>query len=190
MKKKLVVLALLSCWAALTAAEAGSNRIEYRLLATTKTSTMEKEMNDAAASGYAFSSVMGGETAFGGKETVVIMATTGDAGGPRRYRLLATNKTSTMEKELNEAGREGFAYRGLTVFESAFGGREVATILEQTPGSQVWNYRVLATSKTSTMAKELREAGSAGFVLQGMCVAKTAFGGNEVLAILSRAGER
>ena len=37
--------------------------IEYRVLATTKTSTMEKELNDAAEQGYRFQTVMGGETA-------------------------------------------------------------------------------------------------------------------------------
>lgn len=38
------------------------------------------------------------------------MATLGAAEGPRyEYRLLATAKTSTMEKELNEAGEAGRA---------------------------------------------------------------------------------
>jgi hypothetical protein len=30
------------------------------------------------------------------------------------YRLLATSKTSTMEREMNEAAREGFRFEGLT----------------------------------------------------------------------------
>jgi hypothetical protein len=41
--------------------------VEYRVLATNKTSTMEKELNDAADVGFRFQSVMGGETTFGGK---------------------------------------------------------------------------------------------------------------------------
>jgi hypothetical protein len=40
--------------------------IEYRLLATNKTSMMEKEMNQAAAEGFRFEGAMGGETAGGG----------------------------------------------------------------------------------------------------------------------------
>jgi len=98
MHKNLLLLPLLLCAASTLSAAAGSDRIDYRLLATTKTSSMEREMNEAAASGYVFSSLMGGETAFGGKETVVIMSRTSDGGPTRAYKLLATNKTSTMEK--------------------------------------------------------------------------------------------
>lgn len=45
-------------------------------------------------------------------------------------------------------------------------------------------YRLLATTKTSTMQKELREAGEGGFRAVGMTVAKSAFGGAEVISIL------
>jgi len=152
---------------------------------------MEKEMNEAASAGFLFSSVMGGETAFGGKETVVVMGKVdGNPAGPAKYRLLAASKTSTLEKELNEAGRDGYSYRGVTVFESAFGGREVAVILErQANDSHPWAYRVLATNRTSTMEKELKQAGAESFRLHGMCVGKTAFGGNEVISILSKADQ-
>jgi hypothetical protein len=47
-------------------------------------------------------------------------------------------------------------------------------------------YRVLATNKTSTMQKELSDAGAHGFELVGMTVAHTAVGGEEVVAILRR----
>src|SRR5687767_1949461 len=46
-------------------------RYDFKVLATNKTSTMEREMNDAAQGGYAFQGVMGGDTAFGGKDVVV-----------------------------------------------------------------------------------------------------------------------
>ena len=47
------------------------------------------------------------------------------------YRLLATNKTSTMQKELNEAGAAGFSFVGVTVGETALGGKEVVSILRR-----------------------------------------------------------
>jgi len=47
------------------------------------------------------------------------------------YKLLATNKTSTMQKELNEVGRAGFVFCGVTVAETSFGGREVVSILRR-----------------------------------------------------------
>jgi hypothetical protein len=102
--------------------------IGYRVLATSKTSTMQKEMQEAAEAGFRFGDVMGGDTAFGGSEVVVVMYKDGSA-GRFDYRLIATNKTSTMQKEMQEAGDAGFEYRGQTVFKSTFGGKEVVAIL-------------------------------------------------------------
>jgi|SRR4051794_31481263 hypothetical protein len=167
---------------------AAQTTVDYRVLATNKTSTMEKEMLEAAAAGFRFADVMGGSTAMGGSEVVVIM--TKQPGSTQYdYRLLATNKTSTMQKELQEAGDVGFEYRGQTVFKSAFGGKEVVAILERQKDSRPglhYEYRVLATKKTSTMQKELQEAGDAGFEFVGVTVAKTAIGGEEVVSILRR----
>jgi len=165
-----------------------SPAIEYRVLATTKTSTMEKELNEAADAGFKFQAVMGGETEFGGSEVVVVMSRAASSKSHYRYRLLATSKTSTMQKELQQAAGEGFEYQGQTVFQSAFGGEEVVCILERDtnsnpPGS---DYKLIATSKTSTLEKELREAGAAGYQVLGMTVGKTAFGGKELVAIARR----
>ncbi|PYS04405.1 MAG: hypothetical protein DMG16_02775 [Acidobacteria bacterium] len=72
----------------------------YRVLATNKTSTMEKELNEAADAGYHFEATMGGESAFGGSEVIVIMSKdrTASSNGRYVYKLLATNRTSTMQK--------------------------------------------------------------------------------------------
>ena len=162
--------------------------VGYRLLATTKTSTMQKEMNEAAAAGFRFGGVMGGDTAFGGSEVVALMVRMPEAAPKYEYRLLATSKTSTMQKEMQAAGDAGFEYRGQTVFNSAFGGEEVVVILErdrkETP--KLFEYRLLATQKTATMQKELQAAGEEGFEFVGMTVAKTAMGGNEVVVITRR----
>ena len=165
-------------------------RFEYRLLATNKTSTMQKEMNQASDAGFRFGGVMGGETAFGGSEVVVVMHR--DPANEQRerfqYRLLATNKTSTMQKEMQQAGDDGYEYKGQTVFSSTFGGREVVVILERDREAEklAWEYKLLATSKTATMQKELIEAGEAGFSFVGVTVAETSFGGKEVVSILRR----
>jgi hypothetical protein len=74
-------------------------------------------------------------------------------------------------------------------FESLFGGKEVASIFERTSDSvatQKYEYRLLATNKTSTMQKELQEIGEASFQLIGMTVGKTLIGGNELVSILRR----
>ncbi|PYU88716.1 MAG: hypothetical protein DMG08_24485, partial [Acidobacteria bacterium] len=114
-------------------ARAAQSTFDYRVLATNKTSTMEKEMNEAADAGFVFGAVMGGETAGGGKEVVVVMVKDpSKAQGDRRvYKLLATSKTSTMQKEMQQLGDESFEYKGQSVFESAFGGKEVVVIMER-----------------------------------------------------------
>jgi hypothetical protein len=167
-----------------------ANQVEYKLLATNKTSTMQKEMNEAADAGFRFGGVMGGQTSFGGSEAVVIMTRdTNQKNTSRfRYKLLATNKTSTMQKELQAAGDEGFEYKGQTVYGSTFGGKEVVIILERDTEAKVdsWEYSLLATKKTGTMQKELSEAGAQGYQFVGVTVSETAFGGKEVVSILRR----
>jgi hypothetical protein len=162
--------------------------IEYRVLATTKTSTMEKELNQGAEAGFRFDAVMGGNTAVGGSEVVAIMSKAGETKGRYAYRLLATSRTSTMEKELREAADLGFEYRAQTVFSSTFGGEEVVCILERDKDAAPHHsdYRLLATSRTSTMQKELRDVGAAGYSVMGMTVAPTALGGKELVVILRR----
>ncbi len=169
---------------------AAQDAFEYKLLATKKTSTMQKEMNEAAEAGFRFVGVNGGETAVGGNETVAIMSRPKSGLLKQRYKyiLLATQKTGTMQKELQAAGDEGFEYKGQTIFDTAFGGREVVCILERDLESKAerWEYKLLATKRTGTMQKELAEVGDQGFEFVGVTVAETAFGGKEVVTITRR----
>ena len=159
-------------------------QVDYKVLATAKTSTMEKEMNEAGAAGYRFVDVMGGETAIGGKEVVVLMQKGGDVTGKFRYKLLATSRTGTMQKEMSEAAADGYDYVGQTVFESMFGGEEVVSIVERGAAAESeFVYKLIATSKTSTLQKEMAEVGRDGFQALGMTVGKTALGGNELVVI-------
>ena len=171
-------------------AKAADGQLEYRILATSRTSTMEKELNEAALNGYRFSKVMGGKTAIGGQELVMSMVR--DAAKPDqyapRYKLLATTRTSTMQRELQQCADAGYEYLGQTVFETAFAGKEVVLIMQryETQPASKSVYRLLATSLTSTMEKELNEAGKDGFQLVGFTVGKTEIGGEELVAILRR----
>jgi len=164
--------------------------IAYRVLATSRTSTLEKEMNEAAEDGFEFDDMMGGET-LGGDEVVTVMVRREGVGSEQRYeyKLLATSKTSTMLKELNQAGSEGFVYRGQSVAETAFGGNEVISLLSRALDQQRKRYVYLlkATKRTKTMDKELNHAGQEGFELMGLTVSTTAFGGQELVSILMRA---
>ena len=141
-------------------------------------------MNEAGAMGYKFMAVMGGETAIGGNEVVVLMQKGGDVAGKFRYKLLATSRTSTMQKEMNDAALDGYDYVGQTVFESLFGGEEVVSIVERgAQSASDYVYKLIATSKTSTLQKEANQIGADGFQALGMTVGKTALGGSELVVI-------
>jgi hypothetical protein len=162
---------------------------DYLLLATKRTSTMQKEMQEAADQGYVFAGVMGGETSFGGNEVLVVMKQSSTEHGRYEYRLLATQKTSTMQQEMQEAGDAGYIYKGQTVFGTTFGGDEAVVILERDKEQvdvALHEYRLLATKRTETMQNELVEAGAAGFEFVGVTVSSTTFGGDEVVAIMKR----
>src|SRR4051812_6643889 len=155
---KRLVLSMFATALMLSAIAFAADPVEYKVLATNKTSTMEKELNEAAAAGFHFGGVMGGDTSFGGSEVLTVMVpVAADEKGRFAYKLLATNKTSTMQKELQQAGDEGFEYKGQTVYRSTFGGQEVVTILELDRSRKIdkqYEYKLLATKKTSTMQKE------------------------------------
>jgi hypothetical protein len=175
----------------LAAAGAANDELrDFKVLATNRTSTMEKEMNEASTSGFRFEATMGGESAFGGSEVIVVMskAKSGSLAGKYSYKLLAANKTGTMQKELQAAGNDGYEYKGQTVFKSAFGGNEVVVILERDRDAprRRFEYKLLATNKTSTMQKELQQAGDAGFAFVGLTISETAFGGKELVTILRK----
>ena len=50
-----------------------------------------------------------------------------------------------------------------------------------------FEYKLVATSKTATLQKELLDVGAAGFEVLGMTVGKTALGGAELVAIARKA---
>lgn len=172
----------------LAGTEAAEAQHTYKVLATARTSTMQSEMEQAGQAGYRFVAVMGGSTAVGGREVVVLMEKTDGDTTTYSYRLLATSKTSTLQKELQEAGDAGYGIVGQTVFESTFGGRETAAIVERRAGEEVvkYEYRLVATARTSTLERELRDLAELGFQALDLTVGQTAFGGSEVVVITRR----
>ncbi|MDO8679333.1 MAG: hypothetical protein Q7R30_12325 [Acidobacteriota bacterium] len=168
----------------------GVEERSYKILATSKTSTMQKEMQEAGDAGYRFVAVMGGETAVGGKEVVVLVEKSPDDKNTYSYRLLATSKTSTLQKELQEASDAGYHAVGQTVFESMFGGKETVAIVQRSSGAAGaarYEYKLVATTKTSTLEKELKELADEGFQAIDLTVGKTAMGGSEIVVITRRA---
>jgi hypothetical protein len=140
---------------------------KYKLLATTKTSTMQKEVDQSAAQGYRI--LVGSPTS--GSEMALFLSRDGTVKEPYKYKLLATTRTSTMQKELNESAEGGYRLIPSTVIAKPqlFGGVEIVMILERPPVvKKKYEYKLLATNLTSTLQKEVIQATEAGFAIIGM----------------------
>src|SRR4026208_842902 len=139
----------------------------YLLLSTMKTSTMQKELDEASAQGFR---IIAAASSCNQSEMVLFLERVAQPPDTYKYRLLATARTSTMEKELNQAAQEGFRLLPRTITaKEGFLSNEIVTVLEQSPKStKRYQYRLLATSRTSTLQREVAQTESDGFVLVGL----------------------
>ena len=81
----------------------------YRLLATTRTGTMQRELNEAASEGFRLlpSTMISKSRTFGPDEIVVILERAPNATKSYSYKLLATDLTGTLQREIAEAEADG-----------------------------------------------------------------------------------
>lgn len=145
-----------------------ANAEKYKLLATKKTGTMQKEIDETAAQGYRI--LVGSPTS--GTEMALFLSYEGTEKTPYQYKLLATTRTGTMQKEINELADNGFRLIPSTMIaktQPIFGGVEIVMLMERPPIlEKQYEYKLLATSLTSTLQKEVTEAKDAGFIIIGM----------------------
>lgn len=156
----------------------------YLLLATTRSSTMQKEINEAIAKGYA---VVAGS---GGDELMIIMEKATKA---PEYLLLATARSTTLEKEINEAAARGFRPLPRTLLAVTrrhsmlgMGGMtpdETSIIMERVAQPEAFTYKIIGTSRVGTLKKELAQAAADGFEMIGFTLSY-----NEQVGLLRRAG--
>lgn len=138
---------------------------EYRFLSTNKTSTMESELNGAAAQGFRLErfskSFVDSNLA-----ALVVRAPGTPSKAQYEYKVLATRKVSTLESELTEAANQGFESRGITSIERALVGSETIIVMERPAGvtKRRVDYKLLSTKREKTMQKELDAAVSEGYV--------------------------
>jgi len=167
MRRMQILIALLFSLTPVLSAQDPDPTLRYFLLATTKTSTMEKELSQAAAQG--FKVLVGSPTA--GAEMALLLERVAQPPDTYTYKLLATTRTSTMQKELDTATPMGFRLIPTTMISKKpiIGPEEVVVILERPPKAEKrYTYKLLATSKTSTLQKEIVDALADGYVLAGM----------------------
>jgi hypothetical protein len=149
---------------------------DYIMLDTQKTSTMQKELQEAADSGYR---LVRGQ---GSWLLSAILEKPAEEQPPIDYLLLATSKSGTMQKEMDEAAAKGFH------FASVLGiGPEVVICMERRRAvtERTHRQKLLATTKIGTMEKELRAEAANGFRFVGQTVF-VSWLGQEYVAILER----
>ena len=169
---------------------ADGDYVDYKVLATSRARTLERELNEYARDGFFLSNVMGGETSFGGEELVAIMErrSAEELGHPYEYLVLATSRTGTMEREIREAARRGYVFFAQTSYSGGFAGREVVVVMERHPdfNKAFCEYSLVATQRVSTLEDELFDYSSKGFSVRDLTVTETAFGGQELLVTMER----
>lgn len=139
----------------------------YLLLAATRTSTMQEELNEAAALGFRV--VVGSPTS--SDEMVLLLERVASPPDVYRYQLLATSNTDTMQQELDDAASRGFRLLPSTMISksSMWGGDELVVVLERSPGEVLrYEYRLLATSRTATLQDEVTQSRAEGFAIHGL----------------------
>ena len=61
----------------------------------------------------------------------VVIACSSPLFAQNSIRVLAANKTSTLQKEMNEAADGGYHFVGMTVADTLIGGSEIVCILRK-----------------------------------------------------------
>lgn len=118
---------------------------QYKLLATRRTGTMQKEIDEVASQGYRI--LVGSPTS--GTEMAVFLSREGTPESPYKYKLLATTRTGTMNKELNEMADQGYRLIPSTMIAKTqmLGGVEIVMIMERPPvPTKQYEYKLLATT--------------------------------------------
>ena len=95
---------------------------------------------------------------------------------PDRYLLLATERTGTMQQEINEAAARGFRVVAASPSDS-----EIIIVLEQTEDKR--QYLLLAATRTRTLQREITDAAEAGYRILPRALVKK---GDEMLVLLEK----
>lgn len=136
----------------------------FRFISANKTATMQKELNELARQGFRLERVAKNTI---GSNVAALMVRDPVAPGntPYEYKLLATRKIETLEKELTEVAGQGFELRGLTAITRPLIGGETIAILERPLGSTQprYIYRLLSAEDEATMQQELAGAVRSAF---------------------------
>jgi hypothetical protein len=138
-------------------------KYDYLIVDAGRTATFEREIVEGIGKGYRIVGMASGDT---GHSAVLERDAGGDAGtsstapSSDQFKLIATNQSSTLQKELSDHAARGYRVR----FASA--AKETLLLLEKPPDAKDnVEYLVVSTTKSDTLQKELNDAAQRGFRL-------------------------
>ena len=170
MKRTIALLALLVSLCASAPAQdkdkTGKIKIDddqnYLVLSTKRIQTMEKELDDVASRGFR---VLYAAPTAQLDMALLLTRVQEESAEQYRYRILATSRNKTMEKELNEAAREGYRLLPRTiVYKEGFFTKEMVMVMERAPRSnKSYEYKLVRATKETSLHRKIDEAGALGF---------------------------
>ena len=165
MRKNILALMLLLLFAtsAVSQDKATTDKVKldddqtYLVLSTKRIQTMEKELDEVAAKGFR---VMYGAPTQQFDMAILLKRVQDSAQAQYSYKILATSRNKTMQKELNEFSRQGYRLLPRTIiFKQGFFTAEMVMIMEREPNSnKSYEYKLVTASKESKLHKKIDEA--------------------------------
>ena len=165
---------------AIETAASKADTLPYRMLATRRASTLERELNEAAAAGFRFVFASWGDDEFpplpGDRNETMVLMGREEHPGRFSYRVVPPRSESELEAALNEAGEAGFRIRAVT--------RSIILERDETEDAVATGYRVVTTTRVATLEREIAAAARAGYLPVGI---RPPFAIEGLVAVLSRA---
>ena len=118
---------------------------QFRVVSTMRTSTMEKEINEAAAEEY---------RVLGSALMNVFLMNGGDGSAKYSYRLIGATRGSTLAKEIQQAGEDGYRLMPSTIMGNPSARAETVLLMERASASKSYDYDFV-DPKSKTAALEL-----------------------------------
>ena len=134
----------------------------YLVLSTKRIQTMEKELDEVAAKGFR---VMYGAPTQQFDMAILLRRIQDSGQAQYSYKILATSRNKTMQKELNELAKQGYRLLPRTIiFKQGFFTAEMVMIMEREPNSnKSYEYKLVTAGKESKLHKKIDEVIAEGF---------------------------
>ena len=134
----------------------------YLVLSTKKISTMEKELDEVATKGFR---VLYSAPTQQFDMALFLKRDENSIKSPASYKILATTRLSTMEKELSEFAKQGYRFLPRTaIFKAGLFTAEFVTLMEKVPNPTVrYEYKLVQGRKEVKVHKEIEAGIADGF---------------------------